>query len=103
MEDHARKQVQMHAIVQKLSKMFNDAIPPDFGETFSYRKVFFTTLGNLPVTMEEVVPGKCVKYNNNDGACEVTRNGEFIEIFEKAQTLSYCTCVATGREMMLLD
>ena len=49
-EDHARKQIQMHVIVQKLSKMFNDAIPPEFGETFSYLKVFFTTLGNLPVT-----------------------------------------------------
>ena len=78
-EEHARKQVQMHVIVQKLSKMFNDAIPPEFGETLSYFKVFFTTLGNLPVTVEEFVPGKCVKDNNNDGACEMARNGEFIE------------------------
>ena len=58
--------VQMHSVAQKLSKIFNDAIPPEF-----------TTFGNLTVTVEEFMPGKSVKYNNNDGMWEMARNDEF--------------------------
>ena len=49
------------------------------------------------------MPGECVKYNNNDGACEVAHTDEFIEVFEKAQKLSHFTYRATEKEMMLLD
>ena len=42
-EDHTRKQVlsQMSAVARHLTKRFTKNVPPEFGGTFEYVKVFF--------------------------------------------------------------
>ena len=41
LEDHTRKQVQMSAVARHLTKRFAKNVPPEFGGTFEYVKVFF--------------------------------------------------------------
>ena len=41
LEDHTRKQVQMSAVAGHLTKRFAKNVPPEFGGTFEYVKVFF--------------------------------------------------------------
>ena len=68
-EDHTRKQVQMHAVARNITQRFSSRVPIPFGDTFSYGKVFYSVLDELPVTVEEFVPGEFQKYVNNDGTC----------------------------------
>ena len=39
----------------------------EFGRTFTYNKVFFSSMGNEFVTIETFIDGHFVKLNNNDG------------------------------------
>ena len=41
LEDHTRKQEQMNAVARHLTKKFGKNVPPEFGRTFVYIKVFF--------------------------------------------------------------
>ena len=51
LEDH--KQVQMNAVARHLTKRFAKNVPPEFGGTFEYVKVFYSVFNKLPVTVEE--------------------------------------------------
>ena len=44
LEDHTRKQVQMTAAARHLTKLFAQNVPPEFGGTFEYVKVFLLCL-----------------------------------------------------------
>ena len=48
LEDHTRKQVQMNAVARHLTKRFAKNVPPEFGGTFEYVKVFYSVLNKLP-------------------------------------------------------
>ncbi|CAB4017492.1 transient receptor potential cation channel subfamily M member 6-like [Paramuricea clavata] len=65
-EDHTRKQVQMHAVARNLTARFSAKVPEEFGKTFQYDKVFYSHWNECPVTVEEYVPGVFSKYINND-------------------------------------
>ena len=69
LEDHTRKQVQMNAVARRLTKKFGKNVPPEFGRTFEYIKVFFAVFKEQPVTFEEYVEGEFQKYVNNNGMC----------------------------------
>ena len=69
LEDHARKQVQMNAVARHLTKKVGKNVPPEFGRTFEYIKVFFAVFKEQPVTVEEHVEGEFQKYVNNNGMC----------------------------------
>lgn len=68
-EDHTRKQVQMHEVVRNITQRFTSRVPSKFGDYIHYEKVFYSVLDDLPVTEEELVPGEFRKYINNDGMC----------------------------------
>ena len=51
-EAHNRKQVQMHCVNRNIAQRFSAKIPEEFGQTFSYGKVFYSVLDNIPVTIE---------------------------------------------------
>ena len=55
LEDHTRKQVHMNAVAWHLTKKFAKNVPPGFGRTFEYIKVFFAVFKEQPVTVEEYV------------------------------------------------
>ena len=88
-EDHARKQVQMHTVARHLAKKFSSHSPKSFGESFSYNKAFYAVWDGTPVTVEEFVAGEFTKYINNDGMC--TRPSEISErceeVFQKVELL----------------
>ena len=67
LEDHTRKQVQMSAVAGHLTKRFAKNVPPEFGGTFEYVKVFFAVFKKQPVTIEEFFQGGFHRYVNNNG------------------------------------
>ena len=105
-EDHARKQVQMHSVASAIATKFSSNAPDEFGQSFSYNKIFYTKLNEVPATLEEFVEGTFAKHiNNNGGFVEpATDCGYRIKtIFEKAQALVHFSYVCSGEVMMLLD
>ena len=40
-EEHARKTVQMHSLAKHWAKKFSLSVPKDFGENFSYTKLYY--------------------------------------------------------------
>ena len=58
---HTRKQVQMHCVARNITQRFSAKIPDEFGQTFSYGKVFYSVLENVSVTIEAYMPGEFIK------------------------------------------
>ena len=103
LEDHARKQVQMNAVARHLTKKVGKNVPPEFGRTFEYIKVFFAVFKEQPVTVEEYVESEFQKYVNNNGMCVTSPAEGFDEIYEKAQCLVHFSYHISERKLMLLD
>ena len=87
MEDHTGEQVQMHAVARNITQRFSSRVPALFGDTFSYGKVFYCVLDELPVTVEEFVPGEFQKYVNNDGTCYAPMTEDHQQVYAKAECL----------------
>ena len=106
-ENHARKQVQMHEVARYITKKFkNTASKFSFGKTFNYNKVYYTNYNGEPATIEEFIPGVFVKYINNNGFCaepSFASTEQDKETYNKAQTLVHYSYEATDQKMMLLD
>jgi hypothetical protein len=102
-EAHTRKQVQMHNVARNITQRFSAKIPAEFGQAFSYGKVFYSILENVPVTVEAYIPGEFVKYINNDGECMTCPNEGLDELFLKAQCLSHFSYEYSNNELMILD
>ena len=105
-DDHARKQVQMHAVASHLTQKFALEAPTEFGAYFKYNRCYYTTYNDRPATVEEYVPGNFVKYINNDGTFTYTHDGcsdEYKELFEKAQCLVHYSYNIPQEKLMLLD
>ena len=103
LEDHTRKQVQMSAVAGHLTKRFAKNVPPEFGGTFEYAKVFFAVFKKQPVTIEEFVQGEFHKYVNNNGFHVPSPSVEFDEVYEKAQCLVHYSYQISEKKLMLLD
>ena len=103
LEDHTRKEVQMNAVARHLTKKFAKNVPPEFGRTFEYIKVFFAVFKEQPVTVEEYVEGEFQKYVNNNGMCITSPAEGFDEIYAKAQCLVHFSYHISERKLMLLD
>ena len=102
-EDHARKQVQMHAIARNIAQRFQKSAPQEFGVTFEYQKVYYSIYEGQPVTIEKYVDGSFHKYINNDGQCAATEIDEIKAIYEKAQTLVHFSYILSEKKFMLVD
>lgn len=102
-EDHTRKQVQMHAVARNSTQRFSSRVPIPFGDTFSYGKVFYSVLDELPVTVEEFVPGEFQKYVNNDGTCYAPVTEDHQEVYAKAECLVHFSYAFSEKKMMLVD
>ena len=87
LEDHTRKQVQMNAVARHLTKKVGKNVPPEFGRTFEYIKVFFAVFKEQPVTVEEYVDGEFQKCVINNGMYITSPAEGFDEIYAKAQCL----------------
>ena len=88
-----RKSVQMNTLAQYMAKSFQEtaekaSISFHFGETFHYNSVYYGKIGSIEsVTIEEFIPGKFVKYINNDGSqCVILLRNEY---HDKADFVHY--------------
>ena len=102
-EDHTRQQVQMHAVARNIAQRFTKHAPQEFGSTFSYSKIYYSTLKGLPVTVEEFIDGEFVKYINNNGAISSLVLEEEKSIYAKAETLVHYSYKLSEGKFMLLD
>ncbi|XP_078350666.1 myosin heavy chain kinase B-like [Oculina patagonica] len=105
-ENHCRKQVQMHAVARHLAKKFERKAPSTFGECFKYNRCYYTMFDGEHATIEEFVPGYFVKYINNNGKCvpvQEDANQNLKDLFSKAETLVHYSYVITDHKLMLLD
>ncbi|CAB4002129.1 Transient receptor potential cation channel subfamily M member 6 [Paramuricea clavata] len=57
-EDHCRKQVQMHSVARHITQRFKAKTPPGFGECFDYNRCYYTMYNGKPVTVEDCVSTK---------------------------------------------
>lgn len=106
LEDHTRKQVQMHEVARHVTKGFSMKVPAEFGQCFRYDHVFFTKFKDTVATVEEYIEGTFMKYVNNDGECirpPEPCSMDCMEVFAKAQTLVHYSYCASNNKMMVLD
>lgn len=106
LEDHCRKQVQMHEVARHLTKKFQSKAPPEFGTCFSYNHSYFTRVDDKPATVEEFVPGSFVKIINNNGKraqLPGDANEELKDLFYKAECLVHYSYHSSNQKLMLLD
>ena len=104
---HTRKQVQMHvtarSIAYRMKKKFIDLSNHElYGMCFKYDNIYFAMFNNDPVTVEKYVPGKFVKFVNNDGRPGKATEGSE-DIYSKAETLSHFSYIDSDEKLMLVD
>ena len=87
LEDHARKQVQLHSAAGNIAQRCAKTALPEFGEKFQYGKVYCGFLNDVAVTVEEFIHGQFAKYINNDGKYKMLPLGEMKSVCQKAQSL----------------
>jgi hypothetical protein len=105
-ENHTRKQVQMHEVARHVTKGFSVKVPEEFGECFSYNHVFYTQFKDTTATVEEFIPGAFMKYVNNDGECihpPGNSSSECKEVFAKAETLVHYSYCVSNKQIMIMD
>ena len=100
-EVHTRKSVQLNALARNFAQSMDAEAPVlEFGETFTYNKVFFSSMGNQFVTIETFIDGPFVKLINNGGfIC----SEEISELSMKAEAFSHYTYKTSNIQLMVLD
>jgi len=93
----------MHAVARNTTLRFSSRVPSSFGDTFSYDKVFYSVLDELPVTVEQFVPGEFKKCVNNDGPCYAPLMEDHQEVCTKAECLAHFSYTFSERKMMFVD
>lgn len=105
-ENHCRKQVQMHSVAKHIAERFKAKTPPEFGECFEYNHCYYTVYNDKPVTIEEYVPGSFYKLINNDGQCINPTDDPCPRLKElccKAECLIHYSYESTNQKLMVLD
>lgn len=101
-EDHTRKQVQLHIVAKNLAQQYAKELSEEFGERFKYNQIYFSFMNGFPVAIEQYVQGDFTKYVNNDRACSEPNKPEE-EIFSKAQCFAHFKYIKSNKKLILLD
>ena len=104
-EEHARKQVQMHALAQNIASQMTKNIPEEFGETFTYDCMHFGKIKHDDetehfVTIERYMEGEFTKYINNNGDTTSTTEDT---VTKKAEALVHYSYQVSQGEFLLVD
>jgi hypothetical protein len=106
-EDHTRKQIQMHCAARHVANVFSTKAPREFGESFKFNRAYYTTYIGQPATVEEFVERTFRKYVNNNGrVCKQPKGSSSADlrtIVEKAECLVHFSYVQSSKKLMLLD
>lgn len=103
LEEHTRKQIQMHMAAQAIANRYFKklSLQNNRDQWFSYNDAFYSVLDGLPVTVEPYVPGKFIKYINNDG--EIGKSKVNKLLYDKAEALAHFSYHESDEKLMLLD
>ena len=113
-EKHNKKAVQMHLLAMTLALQLENQARKDgnaelFGEFLTFQKIYHdkTSNGENHVTIEEYIPGKCVKHLNSNGMiCGPSTNSVFVVdkvLGQNAECLSHYFYEMSDRKIMLVD
>lgn len=102
-DQHTRKQVQMHSVARSISQSLQRKLPSSFGKSFSYNRVYYSSIDSVPVTVEEYIAGDFEKYINNTGVVAKALSPAHEVILEKASCFAHFSYVHTEMQMMVLD
>lgn len=98
-EDHTRKMVQMNSLARNFAMKLALDAPVEFGQTFTYTKVYLAKLNGEFVTLESYLNGTFQKYINNTG--DIFGDGS--ELSMKAETFVHYSYVASAKQLMIVD
>jgi hypothetical protein len=102
-ELHTRKSVQLNALARNFAQsMASEVQAAEFGETFSYGKVYYSSLNGEPVTLENHLDGVFEKFINNTGELCVTP-ADATELSLKAETFVHYTFHKSNQQLMVTD
>lgn len=102
-ELHTRKSVQLNALARNFAQnMASEVQAAEFGETFSYGKVYYSSLNGEPVTLENHLDGVFAKFVNNTGElCVETADAS--ELSLKAEAFVHYTFQKSNQQLMVTD
>ena len=98
-ENHTRRMVQMNSFKQNFAMKFGLDAPAEFGQTFSYTKVFLGKLNGEFVTLENYLKGTFQKYIKNTGDIF----GDRSKLSMKAGAFVQYSYVASAKQLMIVD
>lgn len=98
-EDHTRKMVQMNSLARNFAMKLALDAPAEFGQTFSYTKVYLGKLNGECVTLESYLNCTFQKYINNTG--DIFGIGSEQSI--KAETFVHYSYVKSAKQLMIVD
>lgn len=100
-EAHTRKAVQMNALARNFAQNLELQRPIlEYGQTFRYEKVYFSSFNGEFVTLEGFLEGTFEKYVNNTG--EICGDATS-EISLKAESFVHFTYVNSDRQLLVSD
>ena len=100
LDDHTRKVVQMHALARHFAQMMENDAPLEYGDTFTYTKLYNGKLNDEAVTVEQFIHGTFTKYINNTGDILVKDNSA---IALKAESFAHYSYVKSGEQLIVVD
>lgn len=100
-EEHAKKQVQMHSVAKYITDRFSKDAPEEFDKTFAHGDAFYAAYDGTHGTVEPYYAGDFLKYIKNDSA--VPDNAISLDLNKKAGCLAHYSFEFTKRNMVLLD
>ncbi len=100
LDEHTRKVVQMHALARHFAQMMSDEAPLEYGETFTYTKLYYGKLNDEAVTIEQFIDGTFAKYINNTGDILIKDNSV---IALKAESFAHYSYVKSGEQLIIVD
>ena len=102
-ELHTRKSVQLNALARNFAqRMAAEVQAAEFGETFSYGKVYYSSLNGESVTIENHLDGVFEKFVNNTGELCV-ESTDASELNLKAETFVHYTFQKSNQQLMVTD
>jgi len=103
LEEHTKKQVQLHETARYISSQFSLSAPLEFGETFTFDKIYFSEYNQKPVTIEPYYGKSFVKFINNNGKINRQLPDHLQILQQKAETLAHFSYGFSKKTLMLLD
>lgn len=99
LDEHTRNVVQMHALARNFAQMLCNEAPLEFGDTFTFTKLYYGKFKEEAVTVEKFIDGTFVKYVNNTGDI-VVRDQSPIAL--KAESFAHYSYVKSGKQLIIV-